>query len=205
MRFENDNGLDAERLDNRRQAADNAAADEPAGAATEAAAGAPDASAAERRIAELEAEVAELVAHREQAAKAQANFENASKRLDRDLERARKYAFEEAAKPLLEIKDSLERAAACGGIEGDALRGLELTLKQFGETLARFAVEEINPAGAPFDPAAHEAIGTRPDAQRAPGTVLEIVQKGYRLHDRLLRPARVIISAPAEDEAPDRG
>ena len=131
--------------------------------------------------------------------RAAAEMENVRKRAARDVEHARKYALENFGRELLAVKDSLEMGLdAAGSADAEALReGSEATLKLLTGTLERFGVEEVDPEGEPFDPERHEAISMQPSADVEPGSVLNVVQKGYTLNDRLLRPARVVVAAEA--------
>lgn len=126
-----------------------------------------------------------------------AELENVRKRAERDVENARKFALERFARELLQVCDSLEMGIAAGVESGaDALlEGSNATLKQLNATLAQFGVVEVDPHGEPFDPALHEAMTMQPSAEAEPGSVLTVLQKGYTLNGRLLRPARVVVAA----------
>lgn len=135
--------------------------------------------------------------------RAAAEMENVRKRAARDVEHARKFALENFGKELLAVKDSLEMGLAAGE-SADAqslLEGSEATLKLLAGTLERFGVTEVDPAGEPFDPEYHEAMTMQPSADAEPGSVLTVIQKGYSLNGRLLRPARVIVAAEPKDKA----
>lgn len=126
-----------------------------------------------------------------------AELENVRKRASRDVENARKYALERFAKDLLGVKDSLEMglaAADAASIES-LLEGSTATLKLLTTTLQQFGVQEVDPAGEPFDPEQHEAISMQPAEDVEPGSVVTVVQKGYSLNGRLLRPAMVVVAA----------
>ena len=131
-----------------------------------------------------------------------AELENVRKRATRDVEHARKFALENFARELLAVVDSFEMglAAAESADAAALLEGSEATLKQLIAALERFNVEVVDPAGEPFDPEVHEAISMQPSADMEPDSVLAVVQKGYTLNGRLLRPARVVVSTapPAE-------
>ncbi len=145
----------------------------------------------------LKSAEAELVQHREAMLRMQAEMDNLRKRLIRDQERSRKFALENIMKDLLQVRDSLERGLEMvqGEASAESLReGQELTLKMLSKVLADHGLEEIDPSGQPFDPEQHEAMTMLPSAEQPENTVLEVLQKGYRLHDRLIRPARVIVS-----------
>lgn len=135
--------------------------------------------------------------------RALAELENIRKRAQRDVENAHRYGLEKFAQELLAVKDSLEMGLEAGqkGGQIDAkalLAGKEATLQLLARSFEKFSIAEIDPVGAPFDPKFHEAIAMQPSATAEPNSVLQVIQKGYRLNDRLLRPARVIVSqAPA--------
>lgn len=126
-----------------------------------------------------------------------AEMENVRKRASRDVENARKFALERFAKELLAVKDSLEMglASAESASAESLLEGSEATLKILATTLQQFAIETVDPEGEPFDPELHEAISMQPSETAEPGSVLSVVQKGYTLNGRLLRPAMVIVAA----------
>jgi len=133
--------------------------------------------------------------------RAAAETENVRKRAKRDVENAHKFALENFSRELLAVKDSLEMGIqAADKADGDALlAGKEATLKLLATTLERFGVEELDPAGEPFDPEFHEAMTMQPSEDLEPGSVLTVIQKGYSLNGRLLRPAMVVVVA---EEAP---
>jgi molecular chaperone GrpE len=152
---------------------------------------------------------AEALAHeyKEQLLRTRAEAENQRKRMERESANAVKYAAEKVFRDLLAVVDSLElglKAAREAGASQPVIEGIELTRKQLGDTLARHGVSELDPAGAAFDPDFHEAVSMVPSDEVAPNHVLEVVQKGYQLHQRVLRPARVVVASaapPAEGEA----
>lgn len=130
-----------------------------------------------------------------------AELDNVRKRVARDVERARKFGLEPFFQELLQVRDSLEMGLAAARAEPSIetlLEGTEMTLRQLEQVMQKFNVEQIDPAGEDFDPTLHEAMTIQPTAELPPDKVLEVVQKGYRLHDRLLRPARVIVSRAPE-------
>ena len=155
----------------------------------------------ETALAELQAKADE---NWDRYLRAAAEVENIRKRASRDVEHARKYALENFGRDLLAVKDSLEMGLAVGeSADADSLlQGSEATLKLLTGTLERFGVIELDPEGEPFDPELHEAMTMQPSADVEPGSVLTVIQKGYSLNGRLLRPARVIVAAePADDSA----
>lgn len=133
----------------------------------------------------------------------QAEMENLRKRGARELEQAHKYAVERFATELLTVKDSLEMGVDAARNETDVEKlreGTELTLRMLERALEKFGIEEINPQGQSFDPARHQAMTTQKNSELAPNTVIAVMQKGYAIGERLLRPAMVIVSkAPAEE------
>jgi molecular chaperone GrpE len=128
--------------------------------------------------------------------RALAEIENVRKRASRDVEAAHKYAVERFAGDLIDVKDSLELGLSNSGAgSNDALRsGTEATLKLLSRAFEKAGVKEISPLGQPFNPELHEAMAVQPSADQPPNTVTQVVQKGYQLNNRLLRPARVIVS-----------
>ena len=140
--------------------------------------------------------------------RARAELDNVRRRAERDLEQAHKYGVEKMAAELLPVKDSLEMGVAAAreaSVDVTKLReGSELTLKMLNQVLERFAIAEVNPLGERFDPTRHEAMAAQPSAEHEPNTVLQVVQKGYLLNDRVLRPAMVVVSKPAEPEPGSR-
>jgi molecular chaperone GrpE len=129
---------------------------------------------------------------------AQADVENIKRRAERDVTSAHKYGIEKFAYEILITVDNLERSLAIKTGENGALKdfyaGIELTLKHLLETLQKFGITQINPGREPFDHEKHTAVTTREDKEAKPNTVLEVIQKGYWLKDRLLRPALVVVS-----------
>jgi len=145
----------------------------------------------EARIAELEAQLAE-----QQAAVlyAKAESENVRRRAAEDTDKARKFALEKFSGELLAVKDSLEAAINVETATLESYKdGVELTLKQLGAVFEKFNVSEINPAGEKFDPNKHQAISML-ESTAEPNTVINVLQKGYALHDRILRPALVTVA-----------
>jgi molecular chaperone GrpE len=135
--------------------------------------------------------------------RAVAEIENVRKRGQRDVESASRYAIERFAAELLDVRDSLELGVAAGG-GGDAARlveGMEATLRLLNRAFEKSGLAVVDPLGQPFNPEFHEAMATQPTVDQPAGTVLAVVQKGYTLNGRLLRPARVLV-ARAPDPAP---
>ncbi|MUG32522.1 MULTISPECIES: nucleotide exchange factor GrpE [Psychrobacter] len=149
-----------------------------------------DVSTYQARIAELEGEVK---AAKEGQARANADAYNAQKRMEQETEKSRKFALQKFAKELLEVVDNLERAIVSVQADDDAddaiLEGVKLTHKSFLNVLNKQGVEVVDPQNAKFDPELHEAVGIDPEAPA--DTVGDVLQKGYTLNGRLLRPAMV--------------
>lgn len=147
-----------------------------------------------------EALKAEADEHRDRSLRLAAELENVRRRSARELESARRFALERFAAELLPVADSLELALASGEAAPESVReGLEMTLRQLREVLARHHIQGVVPGvGEAFDPSLHEAMATQPSTETPPDHILQVVQKGYRLHERLLRPARVIVARAAE-------
>jgi molecular chaperone GrpE len=135
--------------------------------------------------------------HWEQYLRALADVDNVRKRAAKDLESTRQFAVEKFAQDLIAVKDSLELgiATAAKGDGAGLIEGQNATLRLLAKAFEKAQIEEVNPEGAAFNPELHEAMMTQP-SDAPPNTVLSVVQRGYQLNGRLLRPARVIVSAP---------
>lgn len=127
-----------------------------------------------------------------------AELENTLRRAEREIANAHKYALEGFVREVLMVVDNLERSLLAKAAEHEQLKdfydGIELTLKQFLEILKKFGIIQINPVGEVFNPEQHTAVTTREDANAKSHMVLEVIQKGYWIKDRLLRPALVVVS-----------
>ncbi|MGY3943081.1 nucleotide exchange factor GrpE [Aeromonas tecta] len=163
-------------------------------------------TAEQSRIAELEAqlEAAQQAAadERERAVRAVAEMENLRRRAAQDVEKAHKFALEKFAAELLPVLDNLERAIELADKENETLKpmieGVELTLKAMQGGVAKFGLVALDPQNQPFDPNAHQAMSMVENAELAPNTVIAVMQKGYELNGRVIRPAMVMVSkAPA--------
>jgi len=158
----------------------------------------------EEPLSDLELAQREAAENLERYLRLAAELDNVRKRGARELENARKYGLERLAKALLPVRDSLEAGvAAADKSDVEALlEGKRATLRLLDSALEQAGIGEFDPEGEPFDPNRHEAMTMQPSATAEPNTVLTVIQKGYSIHDRLLRPARVIVSAapPADDE-----
>lgn len=145
----------------------------------------------------------ELLAAQDKYLRLAAEFENYKRRSQRDLSDAIKFANESFLKNLLPVIDNLERAIKCGkdaGMVNAVMEGVELTHKSFLETVEKLGVRQISSAGQPFDPSKHQAVAQVESDTLDPNMVVEEFQKGYFLHDRILRPAMVTVSKePSSD------
>jgi len=159
-----------------------------------------DADALQQQIDSLQSELEEARGDRLRAI---AELENVRKRARRDVENAHKFAVEKLAGELLGVKDSLEMGLQAVDGEKPSLEqlreGKEMTLRQLVGVLERAGVEELDPQGKRFDPEFHEAMTMQESAEHAPDTVITVIQKGYLLKGRLLRPARVIVARAADE------
>jgi len=172
------------------------AVDDVVEAAEPAAAGNPEALCAPDLEMELAEARDEAASHLDDFLRARAELENLHKRAARDIENAHKYGLERFMTELLPVMDSVELGlSVADGADAEKLReGLELTLKLFDAASEKFGLREVNPEGQSFDPEYHQAMSMQDAAGVAPGTVITVVQKGYVLNERLLRPAMVIVA-----------
>ena len=155
---------------------------------------APDTPSAESRLAELQARHAEVS---DAYLRAKAEAENTRRRAEEEISKARRYAVESFAESLLPVRDSLETATSLPNATPEQLlEGVQATLRQLVAALERNKVVQINPPpGTKFDPHQHQAISVVPSDQES-GSVASVLQKGYLIVDRVLRPALVTVSAP---------
>lgn len=153
----------------------------------------------EEKLSELELARREADEHRDRYLRLAAELDNVRKRASRELENARRYGLERLAQALLPVRDSLEAgvAAADNADVASLLEGKRATLRLLDAALEQAGIAEFDPEGEPFDPERHEAMTMQPSGTAEPDTVLTVVQKGYSIHDRLLRPARVIVAKEA--------
>ena len=177
----------------------NADAEEP-GLKQEESPETPPLTPAERELVDAKNKAEE---NRELYLRTAAELENVRKRNQRELENARRYGIERFAQELLAVGDSLEMGLEAASEEPSVeilMAGKKATLKQLKQIMERFSISELNPLGETFDPALHEAMTTQPSEEYQPGQVMAVIQKGYRIHDRLLRPALVIIATETENK-----
>jgi molecular chaperone GrpE len=140
----------------------------------------------------------DLITAKDDVLRAHADAQNVKRRAEQDVEKARKFALERFCKELLPVIDNLERALEAAPADEPVVKpiaeGVELTLKSFADAFARFKIEAVNPLGEPFDPQFHQAMSMVENADVEPNTVTLVMQKGYTLHGRLVRPAMVMVS-----------
>jgi molecular chaperone GrpE len=163
-----------------------------------------EADSADAQIAEAEARAQQ---HRDDLLRAAAELDNVRKRAAREIDAARQYGIERFAGELLPVADSLALGleSAADSDPATLREGQGATLRLLLKAFERAGLTVIDPVGQPFDPGQHEAMAMRPSAGHPPHTVLQVVQRGWMLNGRLLRPARVIVSTAAPAEAPDPG
>lgn len=155
----------------------------------------------------LEEAQAKAQEHWDRLVRTTAELDNVRKRADREVEAARKYALEKFATELLAVRDSLEMGLASARESNESndshVQGMELTLKMLTGVMDKFNIQSLNPVGEPFNPEYHEAVSAQASAEQAPNTVLSVMQKGYILNDRLLRPAMVVVAKAPENQTDD--
>ena len=162
-------------------------------------------SGSEELAAQLEQAQQEISDLKEQMLRVQAEMQNVRRRAEADVEKAHKFGVEKFANEMLSVADNMERALAAAG-DDDAtkplLEGVEMTLSGFLAGLEKFKVEVVDPMGETFNPELHQAMSMVESADAEPNTVIAVMQKGYTLQGRLLRPAMVMVSkgAPQIDE-----
>ena len=160
----------------------------------------------------LEEVLEKLAEEKEGAARArddllrvQAEMQNLRRRTEQDIEKAHKYGQEKFSTELLTVMDNLERALeAASGHEDETVKtiyeGVDLTLKSFTDCFNRFHIGSVDPMGEPFNPQLHQAVTILENPDVEPNTVIEVMQKGYTLHGRVIRPAMVVVSKEPESE-----
>jgi molecular chaperone GrpE len=174
---------------------------EPQVEAAEEAPGA-DAEAAEPSLEEVVAQLHdEVAAAKDAALRAQADAQNRMRRAEQDVEKARKFALEQFSRELLPVVDNLERSVEAAVGDGETIKaiaeGVDLTLKSLLDALKKSNIEAVDPQGEPFDPNLHQAMSMVENAEVEPNSVIAVMQKGYTLNGRLLRPAMVVVSKAA--------
>jgi molecular chaperone GrpE len=160
----------------------------------------PPAGEADQVEADLEGLLKERDDYLDLAKRTKADFENFRKRMTGEVQASAARGRGELARDVVPVLDDLERALEAAGLdpEGDSPEGLEhgvlLVFRSLRDALQRHGIEVVDPRGEEFDPQAHEALSTQPVDVAEPGTIVEVVQKGYRLDDQLIRPARVVVA-----------
>jgi len=161
---------------------------------------------------ELEAVKAELAEHKDRYLRAAAEAENIRRRAENDVANARKFAIEGFASEILAVRDSLEIARSLEISEDDSSavakmkEGLDLTLKQLDSALSKFSVAAVEPQkGDKLDPERHQAMSTQETENVPPNHIVSVIQKGYTIHDRLLRPAMVVVARKPEGQPETAG
>lgn len=140
----------------------------------------------------------------------QAEMQNLRRRTEQDVEKAHKYGQERFSNELLTVVDNLERTLAVAGEhEDEAIKaiydGVDLTLKSMTDCFSKFNIETVDPMGEPFDPQLHQAMSIQENPDVEPNTVIAVMQKGYTLHGRVLRPAMVLVSKGSSEEINEKG
>ncbi len=147
---------------------------------------------------------AKLADSQDQMLRLKAEMENLRRRSIREVENAHKYALERFVQDLLPVIDSLEMGRDASMAEGATLEklqeGTDLTLKMLLSTIEKFGIKAVHPEGEAFDPELHQAMTMLESAEHAPNTVMNVMQKGYLLNERLVRPAMVVVSKASADE-----
>ena len=159
------------------------------------AAGAASSPSPSEEVERLRREVADL---RDRSVRTLADFDNFRKRSQRESQEHRKYALLEPMRDFLTVIDNLDLALSAHGSAEDLKRGVEMIHRQMQELLRRFGVTEVPAVGQPFDPTQHEAVAREESPEVTAPTVTAELRRGYRMHDRLLRPAMVKVAVPAE-------
>ena len=152
--------------------------------------------------AELETAKQTIADQKDSVVRAAADVDNMRRRAAQDVEKAHKFALEKFANELLPVIDNLERAIEFSDKENETLKplleGIDMTVKSFNDAVAKFGVEIVNPQGEQFNQDFHQAMSIQPSNDVTPNTVLAVMQKGYTLNGRLLRPAMVMVSKAAD-------
>ncbi|MBK1873885.1 MULTISPECIES: nucleotide exchange factor GrpE [Marinobacter] len=165
----------------------------------------------QEEVSELDSLKEQLQDSQEQMLRLHAEMQNVRRRAEMDVEKAHKFALEKFVKELLPVADSLEKAVestegqeGAGELVASIRQGVEMTLSLFVSSLKKFNVEPLNPVGEPFDPQQHEAMSMVPAPNAEPNSVVAVIQKGYLLNGRVVRPAMVMVAkaqdAPKIDE-----
>lgn len=150
----------------------------------------------EEDVEALRREIADL---RDRSMRTLADFDNYRKRAERERAENRRATAAEVVRDFLDVVDNLERAAAAGGSAEDLKTGVDMIVRQLADVLRRQGVERVPAVGERFDPSLHDAVSRQEDPEADEPRVVEEMQAGYRMHDRLLRPSRVVVAVPPEE------
>ncbi len=157
-----------------------------------------DAATEQDLVAELEAAREEAQQNKDRYLRAEAEMVNVRRRVEKDIENAHKFGQEKLVREILDVADNLERTLAAIETETEEVKplkeGVEMTLKSLLDSFEKFSITVINPEGEPFDPQLHQAMSMVENPDMEPNTVMAVMQKGYALHGRLVRPAMVMVS-----------
>lgn len=157
-----------------------------------------DAATEQDLVAELEAAREEAQQNKDRYLRAEAEMVNVRRRVEKDVENAHKFGQEKLVREILDVADNLERTLAAIETETEEVKplkeGVEMTLKSLLDSFEKFSITVINPEGEPFDPQLHQAMSMVENPDMEPNTVMAVMQKGYALHGRLVRPAMVMVS-----------
>ncbi|MDD1795949.1 nucleotide exchange factor GrpE [Enterovibrio sp. ZSDZ42] len=149
----------------------------------------------------LEASEEKVKEQQDSVLRARADIENMRRRTEQEIDKARKFALERFANELLPVIDNMERAVEMADKQDEAIKpmleGVELTLQTMKSSVEKFGLKELNPHGEPFNPEFHQAMSIQESAEHAPNTVMLVMQKGYELNGRVVRPAMVMVSKAA--------
>ncbi|WP_028024596.1 nucleotide exchange factor GrpE [Enterovibrio calviensis] len=149
----------------------------------------------------LEASEEKVKEQQDSVLRARADVENMRRRTEQEIDKARKFALERFANELLPVIDNMERAVEMADKQDEAIKpmleGIELTLQTMKSSVEKFGLKELNPHGEPFNPEFHQAMSIQESAEHAPNTVMLVMQKGYELNGRVVRPAMVMVSKAA--------
>lgn len=150
-----------------------------------------------------------IMQQKDEVLRVQAEMQNLRRRTEQDVEKAHKYGQERLSAELLAVMDNLERALQVSMDKEDEavkalLQGVELTLKSFIDCFSKFNIVQVDPLGEPFDPQLHQAMVMQENPDVEPNTVTAVMQKGYTLHGRVIRPAMVIVSKPPSGSVDER-
>lgn len=156
----------------------------------------------------LEASEAKVQEQQDSVLRARAGVDNMRRRSEQEVEKARKFALEKFASELLPVIDNLERAVEMADKEDESIKpmveGVELTLKTMMDTIDKFGLKAIDPQGQPFNPELHQAMTIQESTEHEPNTVMMVMQKGYELNGRVVRPAMVMVSKAAQGNVDEK-